>query len=168
MTDPSPRSSKPRIIAMLNQKGGVGKTTSSVNLGAALAEAGKLVCLIDLDPQAHLTLHLGINPEQIRRTAYDLLIDPDCPASEAVIFARPNLDAILSEVDLAAAETELGQTSNRQTILRRKFEALAPNYDVVIIDCPPSLGLLTLNALAMAHEVLVPMQAHFLALQGVG
>jgi chromosome partitioning protein len=111
---------------------------------------------------------LGIEPQRIERTAYDLLIDPDCPAQDAIINARPNLDAILSEVDLAAAETELAQTTNRQTILRRKFEALAGNYDAVIIDCPPSLGLLTLNAMAMAHEVIVPMQAHFLALQGVG
>src|SRR5688572_25472075 len=153
---------------MLNQKGGVGKTTSSVNLGAAIAEAGQRVCLIDLDPQAHLTLHLGIDPSQIERTVYDLLVDPNCPASAAVIHARPNLDVILSEVDLAAAETELAQTPDRQTILRRKFAQIERNYDVVIIDCPPSLGLLTLNALSLAKEVFVPMQAHFLALQGVG
>ena len=157
-----------RIIAMLNQKGGVGKTTSTVNLGAALAEAGKRVCLIDLDPQAHLTFHLGINPAQIERTVYDLLIDPDCYASDAIINARPNLDVILSEVDLAAAETELAQTPQRQSILRRKFASIAQGYDIVIIDCPPSLGLLTLNALSLAREVFVPMQAHFLALQGVG
>ena len=159
---------QPRLVAMLNQKGGVGKTTSSVNLGAAIAEAGQRVCMIDLDPQAHLTLHLGIDPNQIERTVYDLLVDPDCPASAAVISARPNLDVILSEVDLAAAETELAQTPERQTILRRKFAEIANHYDVVIIDCPPSLGLLTLNALSLAREVFVPMQAHFLALQGVG
>jgi chromosome partitioning protein len=153
---------------MLNQKGGVGKTTSTVNLGAALAEAGRRVCLIDLDPQAHLTFHLGVSPDQIQQTVYDLLIDPECEASEAIINARPNLDVILSEVDLAAAETELAQTNHRQSLLRRKIETIAPNYDVVIIDCPPSLGLLTLNALSLAREVFVPMQAHFLALQGVG
>src|SRR4029453_18905022 len=159
---------QPRIVAMLNQKGGVGKTTSTVNLGAALAEAGKRVCLVDLDPQAHLTFHLGIPPEYVQRTAYDLLIDPDCYATDAIINARPNLDVILAEVDLAAAETELAQTENRQSILRQKLGSIASSYDVVIIDCPPSLGLLTLNALSLAGEVFVPMQAHFLALQGVG
>jgi chromosome partitioning protein len=153
---------------MLNQKGGVGKTTSSVNLGAAIAEAGKRVCMIDLDPQAHLTLHFGIDQSQVQCTVYDLLVDPSCPASAAVINCRPNLDVILSEVDLAAAETELAQTADRQTILRRKFAEIENNYDAVIIDCPPSLGLLTLNALSLAREVFVPMQAHFLALQGVG
>ena len=153
---------------MLNQKGGVGKTTSTVNLGAALAEAGQRVCLVDLDPQAHLTLHLGIDPQRVNKSVYDLLLDPECDAADAVINARPNLDAILSEVDLAAAETELSQTPGRQLILRRKFQSIAPRYDIVIIDCPPSLGLLTLNALSLAQEVFVPMQAHFLALQGVG
>jgi chromosome partitioning protein len=158
----------PRIIAMLNQKGGVGKTTSTVNLGAALAEAGQRVCLIDLDPQAHLTFHLGIDPEAVERSMYDLLTDPSCYASEAIINARPNLDVILSETDLAAAESELALVENRQTILRDKFATLAESYDVVLLDCPPSLGLLTLNALSLAGEVFVPMQAHFLALQGVG
>jgi len=160
---------RPRVIAMLNQKGGVGKTTSTVNLGAALAEEGRRVCLIDLDPQAHLTLHLGIEPDCIERTAYDVLIDPECPASDAIVRgARPNLDALLAEVDLAAAETELAGVPDRQQILARKFEPCAGDYDVVLIDCPPSLGLLTLNALALADEIIVPMQAHFLALQGVG
>ncbi len=158
----------PRVIAMLNQKGGVGKTTSTVNLGAALAEAGQRVCLIDLDPQAHLTFHLGVDPDAIERSMYDLLIDPECYASDAIINARPNLDVILSETDLAAAETELALVENRQTILRDKFASMAAAYDVVLLDCPPSLGLLTLNALSLAGEVFVPMQAHFLALQGVG
>jgi chromosome partitioning protein len=160
-----------RIIAMLNQKGGVGKTTTTVNLGAALAEMGKRVCLIDLDPQSHLTLHLGIDQESVSRSVYDLLIDPDCYATDAIINARTNLDAVLSETDLAAAETELANTDNRQLILRDKFASLLSGgsaYDVVLIDCPPSLGLLTLNALSLAREVIVPMQAHFLALQGVG
>ena len=159
----------PRIIAMLNQKGGVGKTTSTVNLGAALAHAGRRVCLIDLDPQAHLTLHLGIGADRITRTVYDLLIDPQCTADDALVRdARPNLDAIFAEVDLAAAEAELAQHPDRQRILARKFEPIASHYDFVLLDCPPSLGLLTLNALCVAHEVIVPMQAQFLALQGVG
>ena len=154
---------------MLNQKGGVGKTTTTVNLGHALALAGKRVCLIDLDPQGHLTLHFGIEQDQVTATVYDLLIDPECLASSCLVRgARENIDVILAEVDLAAAETELVDEVNRQSILRRKFDEVASEYDIVLIDCPPSLGLLTLNALAMADELMVPMQAHFLALQGVG
>lgn len=159
---------RPRAVALMNQKGGVGKTTTAVNLGAAIAEAGRRVCLVDLDPQAHLTLHLGINAEQARHTVYDLLVDPDCPAAHCLVSAAENLDVIPSEVDLAAAETELASRPDRQQILSQKFAAIEDLYDVVLIDCPPSLGLLTLNALALAEEVLVPLQAHFLALQGLG
>ncbi len=158
-----------RIIAMLNQKGGVGKTTSAVNLGAAIAQLGKRVCLVDLDPQAHLTLHLGIDAAQIAHTVYDVLIDPERAAEEAVIEgARPNLDTLLAEVDLAGAETELTTVAERESVLKRKLAPIVDRYDLVIIDCPPSLGLLTLNALTCATEIVVPMQAHFLALQGVG
>ncbi len=158
----------PRAIALMNQKGGVGKTTTVVSLGAAMAQAGRRVCLIDLDPQANLTLHLGIDPQEAELTVYDVLLDPQCPAQQAVQQARPNLDVIPAEVDLAAAETELADRSDRQRILLEKLASIAPSYDVVLFDCPPSLGLLTLNALAAAQEVFVPMQAHFLALQGVG
>ncbi len=158
---------QPRTIALLNQKGGVGKTTSTVNIGAALAESGRRVCLIDLDPQAHLTLHLGVDLGDDARSVYDLLVDPDCDAAEVVVHVRESLDVIPAEVDLAAAETELANDADRQQILRRKFSLIADQYDFVLIDCPPSLGLLTLNALALAREVFVPMQAHFLALQGV-
>lgn len=158
-----------RTIAFMNQKGGVGKTTTAVNLAAALALAGRRVCLIDLDPQAHLSLHLGIDPQQISRTVYDLLIDSQCDADDAIVAnVRPNLDCLPAEVDLAAAESEMAQTPERQRILARKFAPIAPRYEFVLIDCPPSLGLLTLNALSLAKEVFVPMQAHFLALQGVG
>jgi chromosome partitioning protein len=165
----------PRTIAMLNQKGGVGKTTSTVNLGAAIAETGRRVLLIDLDPQAHLTLHFGVEVGDSQPTVYDLLVDPDVPASAAVLPARERLDVIAAEVDLAAAETELAGAAGREGILRRKLESLSREptaesrepYDIILIDCPPSLGLLTLNALAAADEVFVPMQAHFLALQGV-
>ncbi len=159
-----------RIIALLNQKGGVGKTTTTVNLGAALAKAGKRVCLLDLDPQAHLTLHLGIDLAETEspRSMYDILVDPDCTAESATINIQPQLDAIPSEVDLAAAETELSSHPDRQRILLHKMQPVVDQYDYVLIDCPPSLGLLTLNALSLAREVFVPMQAHFLALQGVG
>ena len=159
---------RPRIIAMLNQKGGVGKTTTTVNLGAALAEAGQRVLLVDLDPQAHLTLHLGLDDDS-RRTVYDLLLDPDCTPEEVLILdARPNLDAILAEVGLAAAGQELAGLDGREQILRRRLAPILDPYDVVLVDCPPSLGLLTLNAMALAREIIVPMQAHFLALQGLG
>jgi chromosome partitioning protein len=166
----SPMSKPVRVIAMLNQKGGVGKTTSTVNLGAAIAEAGYRVCLIDLDPQAHLTLHLGIDAasDEARQSVYDLLIDPDCRAEDVRVTARENLDVLMAETDLAAVETELTAHPDRQRILQRKVDPILRDYDFVLIDCPPSLGLLTLNALSLAKEVFVPMQAHFLALQGVG
>ena len=157
-----------RVIAMLNQKGGVGKTTSAVNLAAAFAAHGHRTCLIDLDPQAHMTLHVGLDGDSIDCTVYDLLVDPQRSIEDAIVKVDERLDAIVAETDLAAAETELADQSGRQDILARKFVAIADQYDVVMIDCPPSLGLLTLNALAMADEVFVPMQAHFLALQGVG
>ncbi|TVQ52600.1 MAG: ParA family protein [Phycisphaerales bacterium] len=156
-----------RTISLLNQKGGVGKTTTTANLGAALAAAGQRVLLIDLDPQAHLTLHLGIEPDQVNRTVYDLLVESDVTAEDAVISARENIDIIVAEVDLAAAESELAGLERREQILREQIRPIANRYDVIMIDCPPSLGLLTLNALAMSREVFVPMQAHFLALQGV-
>jgi len=159
----------PRTVALLNQKGGVGKTTTTANLGHALAIAGKRVCLIDLDPQGHLTLHLGIESDAVERTVYDLMVDPDCDVADCVIReARPNLDVMLAEVDLAGAENELANLPERRSILRDRFAPIADRYDVVLIDCPPSLGLLTVNALTMADELFVPMQAHFLALQGVG
>jgi chromosome partitioning protein len=160
--------SQPRVVSLLNQKGGVGKTTSSVNLGAAMAEAGRRVCLIDLDPQAHMTLHVGVDPAEPEHSVYDLLVEPEVPASATRMNVRPKLDLIPSEVDLAAAEVELAHHPQRQRILADKFAEIADDYDFVLIDCPPSLGLLTLNALLISGEVFVPMQAHFLALQGVG
>jgi chromosome partitioning protein len=156
-----------RIVALLNQKGGVGKTTSTVNLGAAIAELGRRVCLIDLDPQGHLSLSLGIDGGTVGHTVYDLLVDPEIPVADAIVRARPNLDVLPSNVDLAAAETELASHPERHRLLADRFAPMLPKYDYVLLDCPPSLGLLTLNALSLAREVLVPMQAQFLAMQGL-
>lgn len=157
-----------RVVAFLNQKGGVGKTTTTVNLGAAIAEQGRRTLLVDLDPQGHATLHLGIEPKPDAPTVYDLFVDPEADVDAAIVAARPNLDVLPSVVDLAAAESELAAIPDRNRILANRLSSILPRYEFVLLDCPPSLGLLTLNALALAREVMVPMQAHFLALQGVG
>lgn len=154
-----------RVIAILNQKGGVGKTTTTVNLAAALAEMGNRILVIDLDPQTHLGLHFGV--EDAATSVYDLLMDDDIPITDALVTARANIDLVTSEVDLAAAESELAAKTDRHDLLSKKLAPVLGEYDFVFIDCPPSLGLLTINALAAAEELIVPMQTHFLALQGV-
>lgn len=154
-----------RVVALINQKGGVGKTTTTVNLAAGLARLGRPTLLIDLDPQAHATAHLGIDPGE-RPTAYEALLDPSS-AGEAIVAARESLWLLPADVDLAAAETDLADAPDRDERLRRALAPLLSRFEFVLIDCPPSLGLLTLNALAAAREVVAPMQAHFLALQGV-
>ncbi len=156
-----------RTIAITNQKGGVGKTTTTVNLGAALAGMGKNVCLIDLDPQAHLTMHFGIEATTTRAGMYDVLT-ADTPLTRAAVGIEPNITVIPSVIDLAAAEVELAGAVGREQILRDRITEETLPYDLILIDCPPSLGLLTLNALAAASEVLIPLQPHFLALQGLG
>jgi chromosome partitioning protein len=168
-----PKPAAPRVLALMNQKGGVGKTTTAVNVGAALANLGLNVLCIDLDPQAHLTLSLGIEPEQIDKSNYDLLTDPDTTAMEVVRYtARDDqrLAVLPAETNLAGVESELADqvaTGLAQTILRNKTADLVQQFDYVLLDCPPSLGLLTINALTMAQQIVVPMQAHFLALQGM-
>ena len=162
---------------MMNQKGGVGKTTTTVNLAAAIAEAGKQTLVIDLDPQAHATLHLGVDPaglgeglsEDAARSAYDVLMDPAVDAQTAIRSVRERLSVLPAETDLAGIETQLAEIEPgaRAGRLREALAKLGGAFDYVLIDCPPSLGVLTLNGLAAAGEVMIPMQAHFLALQGV-
>jgi chromosome partitioning protein len=156
-----------RCIALMNQKGGVGKTTTTVNLGAALAEMGQRVCLVDLDPQAHLTINYGMDPTADAVNLYNVLIE-ERSFLEAVHAIDPNIALVPSSIDLAAAEIELVSVLGRETILKERLKSAQHDFDFILLDCPPSLGLLTINALAVATEVIVPMQPHFLALQGVG
>lgn len=160
-----------RSIAILNQKGGVGKTTTAVNLSAALAAAGERVCLIDLDPQAHASLHLGLAPGEPVRSIYDVLTG-ETTLADARRQVSENLWIVGSHIDLAAAEVELVGVPGREVVLRDKLldDAQAPGspaFDFLLIDCPPSLGILTLNALSAVDEVLLPLQPHFLALHGL-
>jgi chromosome partitioning protein len=155
-----------RRIAVLNQKGGVGKTTSTVNLAAALAAEGRKTLVLDLDPQAHATLHLGLLPGRSGPSLYDVLTQ-NVPLAQARKQVAPNLFLCGSHIDLAAAEVELIGTVGREVILRDQLEADPERFDFVLMDCPPSLGILTLNALCAAWEVLIPLQAHFLALHGL-
>jgi chromosome partitioning protein len=156
-----------RIVAVLNQKGGVGKTPSVANLGAAMAARGHDVCLVDLDPQSHLTLHMGLEPGASALSMYDVLTS-EAEIANAAVKVRDHLWVVPSVIDLAAAEVELVSIVGREQILRDRFRAVGLPFEFVIVDCPPSLGLLTLNALAAADEVLIPLQPHFLALQGLG
>ena len=157
-----------RILAMCNQKGGVGKTTSTINLGAALAEQGRRVLLVDFDPQGALSVGLGVNPLQLDRTVYNLLMERDVSVDDVMLRTEvPGMDLLPSNIDLSAAEVQLvNEVAREQTLLRVLGPVLA-DYDVVLIDCQPSLGLLTVNALTAAHGVIIPLECEFFALRGV-
>ncbi len=165
---PAPGTRSPRIIAVANQKGGVGKTTTTVSVGAAAAELGHRVLIIDLDPQGNASTGLGINPRSLTSTMYDVIINqiPLDDAIEASIVK--NLFIAPSNLDLAGAEIELVPAMSRESRLKNAIAAVANDFDIVLIDCPPSLGLLTINAFAAASEVLVPIQCEYYALEGLG
>jgi chromosome partitioning protein len=156
-----------RRIAIINQKGGVGKTTAAVNLAAALAELGQRVCVIDLDPQAHATTHLGIEPDGKAGSMYEVLVN-NRPLAEVRRKVGERLWVAGSDINLAAAEVELAGVVGREVILRDLLLQDEGAFDFVFMDCAPSLGVLTLNALAAANEVFIPLQPHFLALHGMG
>jgi len=155
-----------RRIAIINQKGGVGKTTTAINLAAALARQGERVCVLDLDPQAHATTHFGVEPDGDRPSVYDVLVRGKSLA-DVRRDVGPHLALVNSDINLAAAEVELAGVVGREVILREALAQDAETFDYLIMDCAPSLGVLTINALAAADEVFIPLQPHFFALHGL-
>ncbi|WP_462418386.1 ParA family protein [Kytococcus sp. Marseille-QA3725] len=159
-----------RVIALCNQKGGVGKTTTTINLGAALAEAGRRVLLVDFDPQGALSVGLGVRAEESGQTVYDLLMAPSREADVHQVI-RPTetegLDVLPADIDLSAAEVQLVNEVAREQALERVLRPVLDEYDVVLIDCQPSLGLLTVNALTASHGVIIPLETEYFALRGV-
>jgi chromosome partitioning protein len=156
-----------RIIALANQKGGVGKTTTALNLGAALAERGRRVLLIDMDPQSNLTICLGLNPDALEYTVYDVLLNPRAGAGFAIRQVREHLFFIPATLGLATAELEVAGQIGREKLLHKALRPVRHDYDYILIDPPPSLGLFTLNVLAAATEVVIPLQVHILPLKAI-
>ncbi|HEX77236.1 MAG TPA: ParA family protein [Dehalococcoidia bacterium] len=156
-----------RTIAVANQKGGVGKTTTVVSLGAGLAELGARVLLVDMDPQGALSLALGVRLAEMRATMYDVLREEKTPITDILLPTPIGCDLAPSNINLAGAELELVSEPGREFVLKSKLSPVTARYDYVLIDCPPSLGLLTLNALTAASEVLIPVQSQYLALRGM-
>ncbi|MEE0796582.1 MAG: AAA family ATPase [Anaerovoracaceae bacterium] len=155
-------------IAIFNQKGGVGKTTTNINLAACLAMKGKRVLVLDIDPQGNTTSGLGISKRELENTVYNVLVDEDYDIKDAVIKTDvKGLDLIPASVDLAGAEVELVQIEGREKALKQGLDKIKDDYDYIFIDCPPSLGLLTINSLAAVDSVLIPIQCEFYALEGV-
>ncbi|OLO17573.1 sporulation initiation inhibitor Soj, partial [Bacillus licheniformis] len=156
-----------KIIAITNQKGGVGKTTTSVNLGACLAYIGKRVLLVDIDPQGNATSGIGVEKADVDQCVYDILVD-DADVKDVIkTTSVENLDVIPATIQLAGAEIELVPTISREVRLKRALESVKQNYDFMIIDCPPSLGLLTINALTASDSVVIPVQCEYYALEGL-
>ncbi|WP_374198498.1 ParA family protein [Nocardioides sp. R-C-SC26] len=157
-----------RVISMCNQKGGVGKTTTTINLGAALAEFGRKVLLVDFDPQGSLSVGLGLNPHDLELTIYNLLMERDVTLEEVVVPSGvPGMDLLPSNIDLSAAEVQLVHEVAREQTLQRVLAPALAHYDVILIDCQPSLGLLTVNALTASDGVIVPLECEYFALRGV-
>jgi ATPases involved in chromosome partitioning len=157
-----------RIIALCNQKGGVGKTTSTINLGAALAECGRKVLLVDFDPQGALSVGLGVPIQELDITIYNLLVERGHNVHDVIQHtATENLDILPANIDLSAAEVQLVGEVAREMVLSRVLRPLVDDYDVILIDCQPSLGLLTVNALTAAHGVIIPLECEFFAMRGV-
>jgi chromosome partitioning protein len=157
----------PRVLAVVNQKGGVGKTTTTVNLAAALAQAGRRVLLVDVDPQGNATMGSGVDKRTLARTVYHALLGLGELSSIRVRAERAGYDLVPANRELAGAEVELVELPSRETRLKAALERVTAEYDYILIDCPPSLSLLTVNALAAAHRVLVPMQCEYYALEGL-
>ncbi|KQT98403.1 MULTISPECIES: ParA family protein [Sanguibacter] len=157
-----------RIIAMCNQKGGVGKTTTTINLAACLAEYGRRVLIVDFDPQGAASVGLGINPHELDRTVYNLLMERSADIHDIIVPTNvEGLHMLPANIDLSAAEVQLVGEVARESVLSRVLRPVLDDYDVILVDCQPSLGLLTVNALTAAHGVLIPLECEFFALRGV-
>ena len=156
-----------RIIAIANQKGGVGKTTTAINLSACLADKGKKVLAVDMDPQGNMTSGLGLDKEFLEKTVYDMIIGESDIEEVLQKETMENLDVLPTNIDLSAAEIELIDVENKEFIVRNSIQKIRDNYDFVIIDCPPSLSMLTINAMTTADSVLVPIQCEYYALEGL-